>query len=234
MLVEGECDPPSSGRIVPETLPEVNAWDRAGGRKSPPYKEFRLEVQALEVGAEGVGQIGARECELDRRLEEAQLLAKVQYLEHVAAEAPGHDDAIATDLRPGNAHHGQHRAAVPLEDVEQLPHARHPRDDDVVAEEDPEGLVADERARAEDGVAEAEWLLLAHVGDGGHLRDGLDLGQLLELAPILQVVLELEGRVEVILDGALVAARDEDDLVEPGGYRLLHHVLDGGLVDEGH
>ena len=52
------------------------------------------------------------------------------------------------------------------------------------------------------------------------------------LAAILQVVLELEGRVEVVLDGALVAARDEDDLVEPRGDRLLHDVLDGGLVDE--
>jgi hypothetical protein len=37
----------------------------------------------------------------------------------------------------------------------------------------------------------------------------------LELAPILQVVLELEGLVEVIPDGALVAARDEDDLWSP-------------------
>src|SRR5262249_11743908 len=53
------------------------------------------------------------------------------------------------------------------------------------------------------------------------------------LASVLQVVLELEGGVEVILDRALVAAGDEDDLGQPGGHRLLHHVLDGGLVDEG-
>ena len=52
---------------------------------------------------------------------------------------------------------------MPLEDVEQLPHARHSRDDDVVAQEDAEGLLADERAGAEDGVAEAERLLLADV-----------------------------------------------------------------------
>jgi hypothetical protein len=111
-----------------------------------------------------------------------------------------------------------------------LPHA--PGDDDVVAEEHPEGLVAHEGPRAEDGVAEAQRLLLAHVGHGGQLGDGLDLGQLLGLSTILQVVLELEGGVEVILDGALVAAGDQHDLLEPGGYRLLHHVLDGGLVHQ--
>ena len=53
------------------------------------------------------------------------------------------------------------------------------------------------------------------------------------LAAVLEVVLELEGGVEVILDGALVAAGDEDDLREPGGHRLLDHVLDRGLVHQG-
>ena len=120
-----------------------------------------------------------------------------------------------------------------LEDVEELPHARHAGHDDVVAQEDAEGLIPHERPGAEDGVTEAERLLLSHVGDGGHLRYGLDLGQLVDLAAILEVVLELEGRVEVVLDGALVAPGDEDDLVEAGGDRLLHHVLDGGLVHEG-
>src|SRR6185503_7684876 len=75
-------------------------------------------------------------------------------------------------------------------------------------------------------------LLLAHVGDRRQLGDRLDLGQLLRLPAVVQVVLELEGRVEVILDRPLVAPGDEDDLLEPGGHRLLHHVLDGGLVHE--
>src|SRR5512139_3695547 len=49
----------------------------AGGCKSLPYKDFRLDAEALEVGAEGVGQVGARERELDRGLEKAQFLAHV-------------------------------------------------------------------------------------------------------------------------------------------------------------
>jgi hypothetical protein len=74
-----------------------------------------------------------------------------------------------------HAHHGQHRAAVPLEDVEELPHARDPGDDDVIAQEDTEGRLPHHGARAEDGVAETQRLLLPHVGHRGHLRDGLDL-----------------------------------------------------------
>ena len=105
-------------------------------------------------------------------------------------------------------------------------------DDDVVAEEHAEGLVPDQRASAKDGVAEPERLLLADIGHRCQLGDGLDLGELLHLPAVMQVVLELEGGVEVILDGALVAAGDEDDLLEPRGHRLLDHILDRRLVDQ--
>ena len=44
--------------------------------------------------------------------------------------------------------------------------------DDVVGEEDGEGFVADEFFGHENGVAEAEGLGLAGVGDLGELRDG--------------------------------------------------------------
>ena len=87
-----------------------------------------------------------------------------------------------------------------------------PPPDDVVAQQDGERLVADQCARAEDGVAEPERLSLADIRHRGELRDGLDLGQLVRLATVVQVVLELEGRVEVILDRALAAAGHDDDL----------------------
>src|SRR3546814_16894387 len=38
--------------------------------------------------------------------------------------------------------------------------------------------------------------------------------------------------VEVILDGGLAAAGDEDDLLDSGLTRLLHPVLDERLVDD--
>jgi hypothetical protein len=82
-------------------------------------------------------------------------------------------------------------------------------------------------------VPQAEWLFLAHVAHRGQLGDGLDLGQLVQLSTVPQVVLELERLVEVILDRTLVAAGDNDDLGQAGGHRLLDHVLDCRLVHQG-
>src|SRR5262249_59331681 len=95
-----------------------------------------------------------------------------------------HDDAIAADLLLGDAHYGEDGTVVAPEGVEELPHARHPGDDDVVAEEDAERLLPHQRARAENGVAEAPGLFLPHVGDRGELGGGLDLGPAPGLAPV--------------------------------------------------
>ena len=52
------------------------------------------------------------------------------------------------------------------------------------------------------------------------------------LAARLEERLELDRDVEVILDGVLAAAGDEDDVVDAGRDRLLDAVLDDRLVDE--
>ena len=81
-------------------------------------------------------------------------------------------------------------------------------------------------------VTEAERVALADVVDVGHLRDGLDLLQILVLLALLQVELELEVAVEVVLDGPLSPAGDDENVADPGADGLLHHVLDGRLVDD--
>jgi hypothetical protein len=97
--------------------------------------------------------------------------------------------------------------------VDHLAQAGRLAGDDVVAEHDRERLVADERARTEDGVPEAERLALAHVVDVGHAGDLLDLlERLLVLLP-LEVPLELDGVVEVVLDRALPAPGDDEDVL---------------------
>jgi hypothetical protein len=45
-------------------------------------------------------------------------------------------------------------------------------------------------------------------------------------------MLELEGVVEVILDGALLAAGDDDHLLDSGRDGLFNAVLDDGFVNE--
>ena len=48
----------------------------------------------------------------------------------------------------------------------------------------------------------------------------------------VQRLLELVVAVEVVLERALVAAGDHEDVVEAGGDGLLDDVLDGRLVDD--
>ena len=48
----------------------------------------------------------------------------------------------------------------------------------------------------------------------------------------LELILQLDRTVEVILDGALVAAGDDQDVVDAAFAGLLDHVLDHRLVDD--
>ena len=102
---------------------------------------------------------------------------------------------------------------------------------DVVAEHHREGLVAHVLAGGGDRVAEAERLALAHVVDVGQVGEVEHLGEQRVLALGVEVGLELHAAVEVVLDGLLAAAGDDEDVVDAAPHRLLHHVLDGRLVD---
>src|SRR6476646_9630754 len=92
--------------------------------------------------------------------------------------------------------------------------------------------MADQFSRAPDRVAKAEWRLLAGEAHGPGFwqifRQKRELGF---LAPLRQSQLELELAVEVIFDHALVPARNEDEMLDAGLARLIHHVLDKRPVD---
>ena len=57
--------------------------------------------------------------------------------------------------------------------------------------------------------------------------------ELLFLAAGGKRLLELRLPVEMILDGALVAAGDEDEMLDAGRPCLVDHVLDQRAVDHG-
>ena len=102
-----------------------------------------------------------------------------------------------------------------------------------VGQQQREGLVADELAGAPHRVAEPERLLLAGEARLAGLRQvALQLGQRVGLAAHLEGVLELELLVEMVLDDALVAAGDEDEVLDPGLARLVDRVLDQRPVDD--
>ena len=105
------------------------------------------------------------------------------------------------------------------------------RADDGVAEADHEGLVADELCRQANRVGVAGGTALARVEELDpcrlvvHLPDSALSGS--------QVGGELGVVVEVVLDGALLAAGDEQELAQALLDHLFHHVLHHGLGAHG-
>ena len=53
------------------------------------------------------------------------------------------------------------------------------------------------------------------------------------LAALGERALQLELAVEMVLDDALVAAGDEDEMLDAGGLGLVDHMLDHRAVDDG-
>ncbi len=75
-------------------------------------------------------------------------------------------------------------------------------------------------------------MTLAHVVHGGQVAGLLDLGEPVGVALLLKGGLQLIIAVEVVLEGALVAARDHQDVIETRRHGLFDHVLDRRLVDD--
>ena len=87
--------------------------------------------------------------------------------------------------------------------------------DQVVAEQHREGLVADVRGRAQHGVAETARVALAYVVHGREVAGLLHLGEPVRVALAGQRRLQLVVPVEVVLQGALVAPGDHEDVDSP-------------------
>ena len=106
------------------------------------------------------------------------------------------------------------------------------RVDQVVAQEHRERLPAHVRLGDAHRMSQAQRLALADEVDVRHLRQRPHLLQLVELPLLLEELLELDVAVEVVLDGALVAPRDDEDVGESRAHGLLDHQLDRRRVDD--
>ena len=116
--------------------------------------------------------------------------------------------------------------------MDELPDARSVADHDVVGQDHGEGLMPDQVLGHQDRVSQPELLLLAHVGHLGQVADMADLAEHLDVALLLEEVLELIRQVEVVLDRALLAGGDDDDLLDARRDGLFDRVLDDRLVDQ--
>ena len=120
------------------------------------------------------------------------------------------DDAVARGVGLGHLHDRDDRAVRLVIRMDELADARPIANHHIVREDHRERLVADDLLGHEDGMPEAELLLLADVRDLSQVRDVPDLAEHVDVALFLEQPLELIRGVEVILDRALLARRDDD------------------------
>ena len=142
------------------------------------------------------------------------------------------DAAIQTDLVARDLHGSEHAPAVTLVHAKHLGEEWVRLGNDVVTEQNGERLATHMVLGDGHRVAESEWIALTDVVDRRHVGDLADLFQLLELPFRLQEMLELDRPVEMVLDRALAASRDDQDVRQAGVNGFLHDVLDGRLVEE--
>ena len=117
-------------------------------------------------------------------------------------------------------------------DIEQLPQARNFRIDYVIGQHHGEWFVAYQLTRPQDRVSESQRLLLPDIRHVDHIRHIPHHGKQLAFAARLQQLLQLEADIEVILDGRLAPARDDDHVLNAGMDRFFHPVLDERLVHQ--
>jgi len=144
------------------------------------------------------------------------------------------DDAVFVRLGGIALLDGNDVGTRPLVELDHTLHAATVGERDHVRQEQRERLVADDITRAPHRMAESERLLLA--GEAGLSRkrlQALQPGELVVLATLRQRVVQLELDVEVVFDDGLVAAGDEDEVLDTRLARLVDHVLDHRAVDHG-
>ncbi len=124
--------------------------------------------------------------------------------------------------------------AEPVESIDELRRSGYRRIDELVGNDDEERLVTDYRPGAQDRMADSQRLGLAHELEAHVLRKKPpQLGEQLVAVVKRKCALELVGLVEMILDGALAAVGDENELPDAGAYHLLDRIVDQRLVDDG-
>lgn len=94
-------------------------------------------------------------------------------------------------------------------------------------------VIPDDRAGAEDGVAQTQRLCLAHVHDGYARRaNGLDFRQQLALHALLKQGFQLVGGIKVVFHRVLRGVRHQNNLFDPGGDDFVNNVLNHWLIND--
>ena len=119
-----------------------------------------------------------------------------------------------------------------VEDFNHLLERRDGTVDNVVGQQHGEWLIADHFARHKHGMAQTERFLLADVAHVDHVGDLADDLEQIVLPALLEHLFQFIADVEVVFDGLLAAASDNQDLVAARCHGFFDPVLNDGLVDQ--
>ena len=148
-------------RVVPHAL-DLTGVDRSLAQQlAQPARQLDLAGAILADAGEHAEDVRrqhvpAHDRQVRWRLFARRLLDEIGDAVDAVAERFGTDDAVAADLIERHAFDGEHGALDLIEDVDHLADGRRRRVDDIVAEDDGEGLVADQVTRDADRVSEPE------------------------------------------------------------------------------
>ena len=106
-------------------------------------------------------------------------------------------------------------------------------DDDIVGEEDGEGVGAEGLPGGEDCMAEAELMVLDHGGDFEATSYLSNAGDEVRTPPGGEEFFEVGAGAEVVFNGGLAGRGNDNGAGEAGPQRFFEAVLDDGLVDDG-
>src|SRR5690606_14936270 len=119
-----------------------------------------------------------------------------------------------------------------MRSLNQLPRYRCGGVDQVVRQQDQEGLVAHNGGSAQHGMAQTQrtWLAGVNTADmaGNDVLNGI---QQFQLVLAFQFVFQFRDAVKVIFNGSLVAASDKDQFCDSSGDSLFDSVLNQWFVD---
>src|ERR1017187_4958784 len=181
--------------------------------------------------------VAADDRQVGRRLRWFGLFHEVPNAEYavpvaVVGDRLGVDRAISRDVLRGNLHHGHHRRAEELVDVQQLAQAGRFGVDHIVGQDYRERLIPHQLHGAQNGVSQPQGFLLPSVRNVDHVGDVAHDRKQILLAPRFKHVFQLEADVKMIFDGALAAAGDDNDVLNSGMQRLLDAILNERFIDQ--
>lgn len=132
-----------------------------------------------------------------------------------------------------HAHKGNHASTELLADLDHAGQEWVARIDEVVTEKHGKRLITHVICGLQHGMPETAWLTLPDVVDVCEFRRPPDLIEPLGVMTLLQRLLDFICAIEVVFEGTLGAAGDEQNVREACGSSLFHYVLNRGSIDDG-